>query len=150
MLNFLTVPAGALAILVSLAGSPRSPLPRPASFVRADSVTPALLDSAEYTRLRARMRREYPTLMWDAGVSGEVLVRFVVGADGTVDPRTVVVLRSTDYSGLFVTAAQRALRPVRFHAATRDGVAVPATLEATFTFRLLEQQRASFLTVPGA
>jgi protein TonB len=90
------------------------------------------------------MQQEYPGLMRDAGINGEVVVRFVVRADGTVDPRTVAVLRSTDEADLFATAARRVLRRLRFHPATRDGVAVPATLEATFNFVIQGQQRATF------
>jgi TonB family protein len=150
MLNFLAAPAGALAMLVCLAGSPLPPLPGTVGVVRADSVMPAALDDAEYARLRARMQREYPGLMRDARVNGEVVLRFVVRADGTVDRLSVAVLRSSDDGGLFASAARQALQPLRFYPATRDGVAVPATLEATFNFVVDGRQEATFRAAPGS
>jgi TonB family protein len=149
MPSFLTLPTGALAILLSLAGHSQSPHPGAVSSVRADSVTAAVLDSAAYGRLQARMRRAYPPLFWDAGVSGRVIMRFVVRADGTVDPRTVRVLYSTDPGGYFASAAERVVRPLRFRPATRDGTAVPAALEATLNFVPRGKQEASFRAVIG-
>jgi TonB family protein len=143
MLSFLAIPAAALPILAAH--------PAPAQShtlginpIRADSGTPALLDSAEYRRLQVRMRRAFPPLFWDAGVTGRVLIRFDVRADGTVNPRTIRVLQSTDFNGAFASAAERAVRPLRFSPATRDGVAVSSTLEATLTFGNPRPQEATF------
>jgi TonB family protein len=146
----MTLPAGVLAILASVSGSPRPPFPGGVGIVRADSVTFPALDSAEYARLRVRMRREYPRLMLDAGINGEVAVRFVVRADGTVDRATITVLRSSDNGDLFANASRRALGPLQFRPATRDGVAVPATLEATLNFSSNARQEATFSTGDGA
>jgi len=150
MLNFLAIPAVALAILSSQPRSARLQTLGTVDPVRADSSTPALLDSAEYRRLQVRMRRTFPTLMWDAGVSGTVVMRFDVRPDGSVDPRTIRVLQSTDFNGLFAWAAEGAVRPLRFRPATRDGVAVTSTLEAILTFANHGQQEASFITVAAA
>jgi TonB family protein len=144
MLNFLTIPAAVLAILSSHPASARPHPLRSISPVRADSGTPALLDSAEYRHLQVRMRRAYPPLFWDAGVTGRVVMRFDVRPDGTVDPRSIRVLQSTDFYGAFASAAERAVRPLRFHPATRDGVAVTATLETILTFGNPRPQEATF------
>ena len=144
MLNFLKIPAAALAILSSHPASAQPRLLDTISFARADSVTPALLDSAEYARLQVRMRRAFPTLMWDAGMSGRVVMRFDVRPDGRVDPRTIRVLHSTDSAGLFAWAAEGAVRPLKFLPATRDGVAVTSTVEAILTFANHGRQEATF------
>jgi protein TonB len=150
MMSFLMVPAAVLAILSShTASAPPRPLDA-VSPARADSATPALLDSAEYRHLQVRMRRAFPPLMWDAGVTGRVVMRFDVRPDGTVDPRSIRVLQSTDVEGAFASAAERAVRPLRFRPATRDGVAVTSTLVAILTFASHGRQEVTFRETPDA
>jgi protein TonB len=60
----------------------------------------------------------YPEELWDAGVSGETLLRIFIGAGGGVD--TVRVERSSGHTA-FDSAAVRGARELRFEPATRGG-----------------------------
>ena len=93
------------------------------------------------------MLRRFPTLMWDAEISGRVVMRFNVRPDGSVDGRTIRVLQSSDTAGLFAGVAEAVVQPLRFHPATRDGVAVTSTLEAILTFARRGHQEAVFIPV---
>lgn len=65
----------------------------------------------------------YPQELWDAGVSGETLLRIHISAQGVVD--TVQVERSSGHEE-FDEAALRGARELRFEPATRGGEPVPA------------------------
>lgn len=147
MLNFLTIPAVALAILSSQPRSAQLHALGTIHPVRADSSTPAFLDSTEYRRLQVRMSRRFPALMWDAGVSGTVVMRFIVRPDGSIDRRTIRVVQSSDFESPFASVAETVVQPLRFHPATRDGVAVTSTVQAILTFANRGQQEAVFTTV---
>lgn len=64
----------------------------------------------------------YPQELWDAGVSGETLLRVHISAQGAVD--TVHVERSSGHEE-FDEAALRGARELRFEPATRGGEPVP-------------------------
>jgi len=61
---------------------------------------------------------QYPEELWDAGVSGETLLRIHIGPEGGVD--TVRVEKSSGHAA-FDTAAARGARELRFAPATRGG-----------------------------
>lgn len=77
----------------------------------------------------------YPEILREAGVEGEVLARFIVGEDGTVDPASLTVLRSTHE--LFSAAVRSALPSMRFTPAESDGRAVRQQVEQPFTFSIV-------------
>jgi TonB family protein len=68
---------------------------------------------------RRRMERNYPPLMRDAGISGEVVLRFRIMEDGTVDSTDVHVVSATHPE--FVAPALRSLPALTFHPARVNG-----------------------------
>lgn len=91
-------------------------------------VLPQIIDRLEFQRY---LTRNYPVALRDAGVGGEVHVRFRVLQNGTVDPASVAVTRSTEHG--FDEAAIEAARRLTFSPAriygqpVRVWVAVPIT-----------------------
>lgn len=61
---------------------------------------------------------QYPEELWDAGVSGQTLLRIFITAQGGVD--TVRVEKPSGHAA-FDTAAVRGARELRFQPATRGG-----------------------------
>ncbi|TWG88199.1 outer membrane transport energization protein TonB [Luteimonas sp. J16] len=74
---------------------------------------------------------DYPRAALRAGRTGQVVLRIDVGADGR--PREVSVVESSRHRDLD-RAAVRAVQRWRFEPATRDGVAVPATVQQVISF----------------
>jgi TonB family protein len=94
-------------------------LARPAT-AQSDStrspVSVLTLTQHSRTRLQSTMRTEYPTLLRDAGVGGDVTCTFIVRADGSVDPTTITVMSSDNPD--FDPPAEKVLRTVRFEPIT--------------------------------
>jgi TonB family protein len=76
----------------------------------------------------------YPADMRAAKREGEVLARFVVALDGTVDPSTLQIVRSTDEA--FTAAVRESMHTLRFSPARVGGRAVRQLIEQPFTFAL--------------
>ena len=76
----------------------------------------------------------YPQELRNAGVSGEVLVRFVVEPTGKVRPGSATIVRSSDPS--FTLAVLEGLRVIRFNPARVGGIPVAQLVEQPFTFSL--------------
>jgi TonB family protein len=74
----------------------------------------------------------YPEAAMADSLSGEVVLRFVVGRDGTPEFRTVELVRAT--ARAFVQAALEALDRQRFTPATIHGCAVAQQIDYPFTF----------------
>ena len=83
---------------------------------------------------RAGRGPEYPKLLRDAGVQGQVLTQFVVDSKGRVDMRTFKVLKS-DHE-LFSDAARAALADMQFDPATIGGRGVSQLLQTPFKFSI--------------
>lgn len=79
----------------------------------------------------------YPADMRTAKREGEVLARFVVETDGTVDPSTLQVVRSSDPA--FTAAVRDAIPALRFQPARVGGRAVRQLIEQPFTFALSKE-----------
>jgi TonB family protein len=77
---------------------------------------------------------QYPAALRDAGVQGEVMAEFVVGADGLADPLTLKVLSSPNK--LFTDAVRAALPSMRFVPAEAQGRAVRTVVQQAFAFAL--------------
>ena len=75
----------------------------------------------------------YPPGARQRGLEGEVLLRFVVTAEGRVEDVEVVDARP---GTVFVSAARAAVERWRFEAAQRDGRAVAVRVELPVEFRL--------------
>jgi|GEM_PF-2567154 len=88
---------------------------------------PRLLNPDEVERQIAAL---YPAICW---VTGDVLLRFTVSRDGTVDPRSISVVRATNAA--FVTPATTVARRLRFTpAALHDGRIVAAWITLPIHF----------------
>nr|MBA3890565.1 energy transducer TonB [Gemmatimonadaceae bacterium] len=77
---------------------------------------------------------KYPDRLRAANVSGTVMMRFIVGANGRVEMSSVKVLDSPHDE--FTAAVKDALRSMRFRAAEVRGTKVRQLVEQSFTFRL--------------
>jgi len=76
----------------------------------------------------------YPGALRESGVSGRVVVRFVVDTLGRVEPDAVVVLEATH--ALFADAVRSALGLYRFSPGEIGGRKVRTMMEQPFTFTL--------------
>jgi TonB family protein len=76
----------------------------------------------------------YPDSLRTAGVEGEVLVQFVVDAEGRPEERTFKVLKANQEE--FVLAIRAALPGMRFQAARKDGRAVRQLVQMPFMFKV--------------
>jgi TonB family protein len=74
----------------------------------------------------------YPTDLREAGVSGDVVARFVVDTTNRVDESTIAILASDRPQ--FAVAVIESLRSTRFLAADRDGVKVRQTMQVAYQF----------------
>lgn len=74
----------------------------------------------------------YPADLREAGVSGDVVARFVVDTTNRVDESTIAILASDRPQ--FAVAVIESLRSTRFLAADRDGVKVRQTMQVAYQF----------------
>ncbi len=86
---------------------------------------PEMENRSEVDRL---LRRQYPAVLLDAGVTGKVVLEMVVRADGSVEPGSVRVVSATHER--FVEASVRVAEKMRFRPARigDEAVAVRVTL----------------------
>ena len=77
---------------------------------------------------------QYPDILRQAGVEGDVLVTFVVDTTGKAEPNSLKVLRSTH--DLFTKAVQTALPRMRFIPAEVGGKKVKQLVQQPFTFTI--------------
>lgn len=77
---------------------------------------------------------EYPSSMRESGVTGRVVVQFVVGANGRVEPGSIKVLESTNPA--FAAAVRQVLPRHRFSPAKIGGQSVRQIVQQPFVFRL--------------
>lgn len=77
---------------------------------------PRIRNAATFTRY---LERNYPPLMRDAGVTGDVVLRFRVLRDGSVDSASVQVLSSSEEG--FDAPSIRSVRVLSFHPARVNG-----------------------------
>jgi protein TonB len=76
----------------------------------------------------------YPESLKSVGVEGTVSMRFIVGADGRVEPGSIDVI-STPHK-LFADAVRKSLLESRYRPAEAAGHAVRQVVEQTFTFKI--------------
>src|SRR5688500_7509400 len=77
---------------------------------------------------------QYPESMRESGMTGRVVVQFVVGANGRVEPGSIKVLESTNSA--FAAAVREVLPRHRFSPAKIGGTAVRQIVQQPFVFRL--------------
>jgi protein TonB len=76
----------------------------------------------------------YPDALKSVGVEGVVAMRFIVGADGKVEPGSINVIDSPH--ALFTAAVRQALLNARYRPAEAGGRSVRQLVEQTFSFKL--------------
>jgi protein TonB len=76
----------------------------------------------------------YPESLKSVGVEGVVAMRFIVGADGRVEPGSIDVI-STPHK-LFAEAVRKSLLESRYRPAEAAGHAVRQVVEQTFSFKI--------------
>ena len=76
----------------------------------------------------------YPDALKSVGVEGTVAMRFIVGADGRVEPGSISVIDSPHK--LFSDAVRQSLLNSRYRPAEAGGRAVRQLVEQTFSFKL--------------
>jgi protein TonB len=77
---------------------------------------------------------EYPSSMRESGMTGRVVVQFVVGANGRVEAGSIKILESTNPA--FAAAVREVLPRHRFSPAKIGGRAVRQIVQQPFVFRL--------------
>ena len=77
---------------------------------------------------------EYPNSMRESGMTGRVVVQFVVGANGRVEAGSIKILESTNSA--FAAAVREVLPRHRFSPAKIGGRAVRQIVQQPFVFRL--------------
>jgi TonB family protein len=108
----------------------------PAMVVSGDTSKPFFEFQVEepVTAIATGSAPRYPDSLRTAGVEGEVLVQFVVDAQGVPDVSTFKVLRATRAE--FAEAVRLALGGMRFTAARKDGRAVKQLVQQPFMFSI--------------
>jgi len=111
----------------------------------ADRSNPSapVLDIAQVDAPPARLSSpplRYPPLLRDAGISGQVVVEFVVSADGTVDSASVVVVSSDHLA--FERPAVDLIKGSRFRPATIGGRATAVRIRQPISFSVVKQGEA--------
>jgi len=123
-----------------------TPVPAPAAAAPAASAAPGdrrvyrlneveeqpeLQNAGEMPRL---IRTYYPTLGRDAGVTGNVVVRMVLGVDGRPERSSIRVATST--SQMFEEGAERVAAAMRFSPAKVNGQPVRVEMTQPIAFTL--------------
>lgn len=93
-------------------------------------VQPELRNAAQVQRTLARL---YPRLLLDAGIEGQVVMRFVITEEGRVDPETVEVVSATDDD--FRDASVRAVETFRFRPGKYQGRNVRVLIQMPIAWR---------------
>ncbi|MEW5929866.1 MAG: TonB family protein [Gemmatimonadota bacterium] len=99
--------------------------------IEAVEERPALRNAAE---MQSVLQRLYPPLLRDAGIAGQTVLRFVVDAEGRVEPGSVAVV-STSHEG-FEAASLRAAERFRFRPARVGGKGVRVVISLPITWKL--------------
>jgi periplasmic protein TonB len=98
------------------------------------SAVEELPDLSNRSQVQRSIERNYPPLLRDAGVTGQVLLRFRVNEDGSVDPGSISI-ESTTHDA-FGDAAKRVIERARFRPARVGGRAVKVWVTLPVNFQL--------------
>ncbi|HEU0077369.1 MAG TPA: TonB family protein, partial [Longimicrobiaceae bacterium] len=110
------------------AGAPAEAAP---ADVADAEVKPQLLNAGEVQALLAEM---YPPLLRDAGITGQTEIRFVVDAEGAVDPTSIVVVSATHEA--LADASAAVVVGMRFSPARVLGRTVPVLVQIPIAWTL--------------
>lgn len=132
--------AAALAVLAC-----EAPAPQASDRVSGPEATDDVVEAQAYGEARPNQRPErvscpvpeYPRMMREAGIEGQVTVQFVVRSDGSVDAGTVEVLQASHRA--FEAPARAMVRGCIFRPAAVNGESVRAVLEMPIAFMLQDR-----------
>jgi protein TonB len=96
-------------------------------------------DVAERPRVLTTGQLRYPDDLRMMGVQGRVVLRFVIGLDGRVEPSTISLV-SADDAG-FISPAREALRTARFRPGRVGGRPVRTLVNLPFDFKIRRRSR---------
>jgi periplasmic protein TonB len=85
-------------------------------------------------QLTSHLQPHYPEALRRAGVSGQVLLEYIIGSNGWVDSSSVRVLLTSHPE--FTDAAREALRSVQFRPGRRSGQPVAVLVRQTIRFEI--------------
>jgi TonB family protein len=100
-------------------------------------IVPAVAVNEEPAVLRFP-RISYPPRLRDQGVTGRVLLEFIVGSDSLVDPGSLQILDAD--ARPFEEAVLESLKQARFRPARIGGCAVPALVRMPVDFKIVRAQ----------
>lgn len=86
------------------------------------------------TQAQRAISRSYPRALMDAGIEGRVQLRFVVGADGKVDPSSIEVVAASQKA--FGEAAAEAIAKIEFKPGKKDGSPVAAVVVMPISYNV--------------
>jgi protein TonB len=79
------------------------------------------------------LERNYPPVLRDAGVSGDVILTFIVDREGRVEPASIQAVNSADPQ--FVEAARRVAERMRFRPGRVRNEPVRTSVQVPVSFR---------------
>jgi TonB family protein len=92
---------------------------------------PTLRNAGE---VEAALADLYPPVLRDAGITGRVMLSFVVDSDGAIDPTSVTIVSASRYE--FAAASAAVARLLKFSPARIDGRPVPVLVTMPVTWTL--------------
>lgn len=125
--------AGSYGAWASRATTPDAPAAAAASHVVPASSEPIARDQVPAPGVPSMAPPRYPAVAVAQGVSGQVMLRVAVRADGSVSD---VVVEASQPEGVFDEASVAAARQWRFRPALRDGRPVASQVRVPVTFEL--------------
>ena len=85
------------------------------------------------SQVASLMQRLYPRMLQDAGIGGQVMMQFVIAADGKVDPATVKVIDASHEQ--FADASVKAVERFRFRPGRYKGQNVRVLIQMPITWQ---------------
>lgn len=131
MRNLMWVTTGAVLVLSACANPTPEGSPVPAVAPSETNGSHSVFTAELVARVRQMMEREYPPLLRDAGVGGDVVVHFNILADGRVSD---IHVQSANQE-MFGTAARRIVSRLEFGPAAAVGRIVPLGADGVLRFR---------------
>jgi protein TonB len=104
--------------------------PSPVDVAGAE-VKPRLLNAGE---VQGVLQTLYPPILRDAGVTGTTVMKFVVNAEGRVEPTSIVAVSTTHDA--FAEASAAVVARMRFSPARVEGRAVPVLVQIPISWTL--------------
>lgn len=144
MRHLTCIAAAAATILSACVAAEPGIGPAPAGAVSSDRGTAAVFTPELIERVERMMKQEYPQLLEDAGVAGEVVVRFTIREDGRTG--NVDVVSSTQE--MFGASTRRIVSRLDFGPAAATGRVAPTRVEGVLRFSQHRANEATFRLVP--